>query len=87
MVIVIGVKGEKMKTSRPFDTIKTNLETKKKMTMAKEGFEFLWELINYLMPDQFHGTRRDKEIILEKLKEAQMWASVALAEREEDEID
>lgn len=77
-----------MRVNKPFETIRTGRETQKKMAMVKQGFQFLWALINYLMPEQYHGMRRDKEIILEKLKEAQMWTSVALAERDiKDETD
>lgn len=80
MVIVHGEK-EKMKVNKPFETIRTDKETQKKIAMARRGFELLWEMIDFLLPEQYHGMRRDKEIILEKLKEAQMWTSVALAER------
>lgn len=70
-----------MKTNKPFETIRTDRDAQQRMAIAKQGFQSLWELINYLLPEQYHGMGRDKEIILEKLKEAQMWTSVALAER------
>lgn len=70
-----------MKTNKPFETIRTDRDAQQRMAIAKQGFQSLWELIDYLLPEQYHGMRRDKEIILEKLKEAQMWTSVALAER------
>ena len=70
-----------MKTSKPFETIRTDQDAQQRMAIAKQGFQSLWELIDYLLPEQYHGMRRDKEIILEKLKEAQMWTNVALAER------
>ena len=73
-----------MKTNKPFETIRTDRETQQKIAVAKQGFQCLWEMIDMLIPEQYHGMRRDKEIILEKLKEAQMWTSVALAERGED---
>lgn len=70
-----------MKTNKPFETIRTDRDAQQRMAIAKQGFQSLWELIDYLLPEQYHGMRRDKEIILEKLKEAQMWTSVALSER------
>lgn len=70
-----------MKTNKPFETIRTDRDAQQRMAIAKQGFQSLWELIDYLLPEQYYGMRRDKEIILEKLKEAQMWTSVALAER------
>ena len=70
-----------MRTNNPFETIRTDRDAQQRMAIAKQGFQSLWELIDYLLPEQYYGMRRDKEIILEKLKEAQMWTSVALAER------
>lgn len=70
-----------MKTNKPFETIRTDRDAQQRMAIARQGFQSLWELIDYLLPEQYHGMRRDKEIILEKLKEAQMWTSVALSER------
>ena len=70
-----------MRTNKPFETIRTDRDAQQRMAIAKQGFQSLWELIDYLLPEQYYGMRRDKEIILEKLKEAQMWTSVALAER------
>lgn len=70
-----------MKTNKPFESIRTDRDAQQRMAIAKQGFQSLWELIDYLLPEQYYGMRRDKEIILEKLKEAQMWTSVALAER------
>lgn len=70
-----------MKTNKPFETIRTDRDARQRIAIAKQGFQSLWELIDYLLPEQYHGMGRDKEIILEKLKEAQMWTSVALSER------
>ena len=75
------MRGKKMKTNKPFETIRTDRDAQQRMAIAKQGFQSLRELIDYLLPEQYHGMRRDKEIILEKLKEAQMWTSVALSER------
>ena len=70
-----------MRTNKPFETIRTGRDAQQRMAIARQGFQSLWELIDYLLPEQYHGMKRDKEIILEKLKEAQMWTSVALSER------